>query len=147
MHHIILQGRVCENAKTQTPYSGCMVMVCGVCESCEPYYIFTGSTTKYQMILKLIPSERRESVLSYCLIFFPKLHKIDLEITVSKRAVFKTRFSRNLFLWPRPRREGFVKTLTIWYLVQGSVRIRIRVRFNISVCHRSKCRKFFDTYW
>ena len=47
--------------------------------------------------IKLIPSERRESVLSYCLIFFPKLHKIDLEITVSKKDVSKTRLSRNNF--------------------------------------------------
>ena len=67
------------------------------------------------MILKLIPSERRESVYFHnCLIFFPKLHKIDLLITVSKRAVFKTWLSRNGFSRPHALREGFVKTLTIW---------------------------------
>ena len=65
------------------------------------------------MISKLIPSERRESVLSYCLIFLPKLHKIDLEITVSKRDVFKTRLSRNHFSRPNERRGGFVKTLFV----------------------------------
>ena len=105
---------------------GCMVMVCAVCESCEtalqrifePYFVLTGYPTKYQMILNLIPSERRDSVLSYCLIFFPKLHKIDLEITVSKRAVFKTRLSQNLFSRPSARREGFVKTLTTWKLAK-----------------------------
>ena len=102
------------------PYFGCMVMVCAVCESCETalqrilrtLLRFHWLYTKYQMILKLIPSERRESVLSYCLIFFPKLHKIDLEITVSKRAVFKTRLSRNLFSRPSACRGGFVKMLT-----------------------------------
>ena len=72
----------------------------------EPYYAFTGYTTKYQMILKLIPSERRESVLSYCLIFFPKLHNINLEITVFKRAVFKTQLSQNLFFFGDRARAG-----------------------------------------
>ena len=106
--------RVRENAKTHVPYLGCMVMVCAIilwklrnratAHFTNPTTFFTGYTTKYQIILKWIPSERRESVLSYCLIFFPKLHKIDLEITVSKRAVFKTRLSRNrLFFCDRAR--------------------------------------------
>ena len=80
-HHVILQGSVRENAKTielhtsehvygKNPYAllglhgnGMRNFVKAAKPRCsafyEPYYVFTGYTTRYQMILELIPSERR----------------------------------------------------------------------------------------
>ena len=94
--------------KTQkpVPYLGCMVMVCAICESCETAQHILQTLLRFHRLYNKISNDikintirKKRIVLSYCLIFFPKLHKM--------------RLSRNRCSQPSALREGFVKTLTI----------------------------------